>query len=333
MKLGRISLSGPDGPTPRLVVVRPAEGRVIDLKKASTLHLQSRGATRSAALRLSEAHFPGSMSAAIASGERFLSDCETVCAHRADDASLPLDAVNWLPASDPSIVRDGLTFLKHIRQFHQKMNLQPKPALLEIPGYFKGSPHTCIGHDQEVVWPEYLQRMDYELELGWVIGREAHNVRPENARQYLFGVTIFNDFSGRDLQANEFAIGMGPTKCKDFAYGIGPWITTADEFKNLTEIQMRVRVNGEIWGEGDSSETLWSVDELIAWVSLDEYIQPGDVIGSGTMGNGSSLEVDRHLKPGDVIELEVDGIGTLRNRLAAQKAGGRWWPTKREPFM
>ena len=212
------------------------------------------------------------------------------------------------------------------------MNLTPKPALLEIPGYFKGSPHTCIGHDAEVVWPEYLMRMDYELELGWVIGREAHNVRPENARQHLFGVTIFNDFSGRDLQANEFAIGMGPTKCKDFAYGIGPWITTIDEFEDLGAIKMRVRVNGEVWGEGDSSETLWSVDELIAWVSLDEYVQPGDVIGSGTMGNGSSLEVDKFLKPGDVIELEVDGVGVLRNRLA-QKSGNRWWPTKRDSFM
>lgn len=332
MKLGRICVAGPDGPVPRLVMVKPVERRVIDLKSASALQLAAGGATRTAALRLSEALFPGSMSAAIALGDRFLSSCQDVTASRADDASLPIEKVQWLPASDPSIVRDGLTFLKHIRQFHQKMNVAPKPALLEIPGYFKGSPHTCIGHEAEVVWPEYLQRMDYELELGWVIGKVAHNVRPENARQYLFGVTIFNDFSGRDLQANEFAIGMGPTKCKDFAYGIGPWITTLDEFTDLRTIKMRVRVNGETWGEGDSSETLWSVDELIAWVSLDEYVQPGDVIGSGTMGDGSSLEVDKFLKPGDVIELEVDGVGVLRNRLA-QKSGDRWWPTKRAPFM
>lgn len=332
MKLGRISVDGPDGSVARLVLVLPNEKRVIDLKKASVLHLMGQGATKAAAMRLSEALFPGSMSAAIALGDRFLNACNNAATHRPDDASLPMDSVKWLPASDPSIVRDGLTFLKHIRQFHQKMGLTPTPALLQIPGYFKGSPHTCIGHEAEVVWPEYLQRMDYELELGWVIGREAHNVRPEDARKYLFGVTIFNDFSGRDLQGNEFAIGMGPTKCKDFAYGIGPWITTLDEFKDLNAINMSVRVNGETWGEGDSSETLWSVDELIAWVSLDEYAQPGDVIGSGTMGNGSSLEVDKVLKPGDVIELDVEGVGVLRNRLG-QKSGGRWWPSKREPFM
>jgi 2-keto-4-pentenoate hydratase/2-oxohepta-3-ene-1,7-dioic acid hydratase in catechol pathway len=87
-----------------------------------------------------------------------------------------------------------------------------------------------------------------------------------------------------------------------------------------------------MWAQGDSSDTLWSVDELIAWVSLDDYAQPGDVIGSGTMGNGSSLEIDRVLNPGDVIELEVQGIGVLRNRLG-QKSGDRWWPTQREPFM
>ena len=332
MKLGRISLDAPDGPVPRLVLVVPEQNRVIDLRKAATLQLQAQGATHAAALRLSEAMVPGSMSAAIATGDRFLAACHDVANQRADDASLPIESVRWLSASDPSIVRDGLTFLKHIRQFHQKMGLTPTPALLQIPGYFKGSPHTCIGHEAEVVWPEYLKRMDYELELGWIIGREAHNVRPENARKYLFGVTIFNDFSGRDLQANEFAIGMGPTKCKDFAYGIGPWITTIDEFKDLSAIKMSVRVNGELWAEGDSSETLWSVDELIAWVSLDEYVQPGDVIGSGTMGNGSSLEIDRVLNPGDVIELEVQGIGVLRNRLA-QKSGNRWWPTQRQPFM
>jgi 2-keto-4-pentenoate hydratase/2-oxohepta-3-ene-1,7-dioic acid hydratase in catechol pathway len=332
MKLGRISAESPDGPVARLVLVRPEEDRLIDLKKASMLHLMGQGANKVAALRLSEALFPGSMSAAIALGDRFIAACNDAAATRADDASLSIKEVQWLPASDPSLVRDGLTFLKHIRQFHQKMNLKPTPALLEIPGYFKGSPHTCIGHNAEVVWPEYLQRMDYELELGWVIGREAHNVRPEEARKHLFGVTIFNDFSGRDLQANEFAIGMGPTKCKDFAYGIGPWITTIDEFKDLSAINMRVRVNGETWADGDSSETLWSVDELIAWVSLDEYAQPGDVIGSGTMGNGSTLEIDKTLEPGDVIELEVDGIGTLRNFLG-QKSGGRWWPTKRAPFM
>src|SRR5215472_5458170 len=111
MKLGRIALDSPDGPVPRLVLVQPERNRVIDLRKASALQLQGKGATRTASLRLSEALFPGSMSAAIALGDGFLPACAEVVNHRGDDASLPINGLAWLAASDPSIVRDGLTFL------------------------------------------------------------------------------------------------------------------------------------------------------------------------------------------------------------------------------
>jgi 2-keto-4-pentenoate hydratase/2-oxohepta-3-ene-1,7-dioic acid hydratase in catechol pathway len=189
-----------------------------------------------------------------------------------------------------------------------------------------------IGHEAEVPWPGFIEYMDYELELGYVIGRRGHNLRPEEARAYLFGVTIFNDLSGRDRQHVEMGIGMGPTKSKDFAYGIGPWITTIDEFADLDAIEMQVRVNGETWATGSSANKLWSIEELIAYVSLADWIQPGDVIGSGTMGNGSGLELDRKLSPGDVIELDVAGVGVLRNRIG-QPQKGLWWPEERQPFM
>jgi 2-keto-4-pentenoate hydratase/2-oxohepta-3-ene-1,7-dioic acid hydratase in catechol pathway len=332
MKLGRISVPGADGPVARLVAVLPEQQRVIDLKKAAALRYQARGSTPEAGLRVAEALFPGSMQHAIGLGDEFLEVAVSAAEARGDDASIAFGQVSWLPASDPSIVRDGLTFIKHIKQFHEKMGSTPPPSMLTIPGYFKGSPWTVIGHEQEVPWPGYIKRMDYELEIGWVVGRRGHNLRPENAKPYLFGVTVFNDFSGRDLQAAEMPIGMGATKSKDFAYGVGPWITTADEFPRLDNLGMSVRVNGETWASGDSSGTLWSVEELIAYVSLGDYIQPGDIIGSGTMGNGSSLELDRVLAPGDVIELEISGVGVLRNRLA-QKEEGLWWPTERQPFM
>ena len=332
MKLGRFVLEGLDGPVQRLCLVLPEQSRVIDLRAAEALRQQGRGASREAALRYASTVFPSSMSAAIALGAQFLESADAAAAAHGDDASLPFDGLRWAPACDPSIVRDGLTFTKHIRQFHERMKLTPAPALLQLPGYFKGSPWTVIGHDAEVPWPERAERMDYELEIGWVIGRGAHDITPETARSHLFGVTIFNDFSARDLQANEFAIGMGPTKSKDFAYGLGPWITTIDEFARLDRIRMAVRVNGETWGEGDTSEMLWSIDELIAYVSLGDYVQPGDVIGSGTMGNGSALELGRSLQPGDVVELEVGGVGVLRNRIGPRQQG-TWWPTPRKPFM
>jgi len=332
VKLGRFVVEDLDGPVERICLVLPEQSRVIDLRAAEVLRQESRGATRESALRYASTVFPRSMSAAIALGEQFLETAAEAAAKRGDDASLPFGGLKWAPACDPSIVRDGLTFTKHIRQFHERMKKTPTPALLDVPGYFKGSPWTVIGHEAEVPWPARVQRMDYELEIGWVMGRRAHNITPESARSCLFGVTIFNDFSGRDLQANEFDIGMGPTKSKDFAYGIGPWITTIDEFPRLDNIRMSVRVNGETWGEGDTSEMLWSPEELIAYVSLGDFVQPGDVIGSGTMGNGSALELGRSLKPGDVVELDIAGVGVLRNRMGVPQQG-TWWPERRKPFM
>lgn len=332
MKLGRIAIDTLDGPLARLVLALPEEGRVIDLKKASTEMLVKRGATPEAALRLANATFPGSMSAAIALGDHFLDAARAVSDARPDAASLPIDSVAWLGATDPSVVRDGLTFIEHIKGFHEKMGKPPAPSLLKLPGYFKGTPWTVIGHDAEVPWPGFIKQMDYELELGWVFGRRGHNVRPEQARDYLFGVTIFNDFSGRDQQGDEMPIMMGPQKSKDFAYGVGPWITTIDEFGDLGEIAMEVRVNGETWGKGTSANTLWSVEELIAYVTLADWCQPGDIIGSGTMGKGSALELGRQLNPGDVIEMEVGGVGVLRNTMG-QPQNDLWWPEVRKDFM
>ncbi|WP_095152403.1 fumarylacetoacetate hydrolase family protein [Pseudomonas sp. Irchel s3b5] len=332
MKLGRISVDGPDGATPRLVLVVPEEQRVIDLRRTLLWELEQEGASYDSALRYAEGVFPGSMSAAIGLGNSFTQVAERINKSRPDRYSLPFDKVTWLPSSDPSVVRDGLTFVGHIKGFHEKIGHAPNPCLLQIPGYFKGTPHTVIGHEAEVAWPGYIQHMDYELELGYVIGRQARNLHPDNALDHLFGITIFNDFSARDRQAIEMPIGMGPTKCKDFAYGIGPWITTVDEFADLDRIGMEVRVNGEVWGKGDSSNKLWTIAELLAWASLGEVLVPGDVIGSGTMGGGSALELDRKLQPGDVVELIVEGVGTLRNKMG-QPQEGIWWPEERKPFM
>jgi 2-keto-4-pentenoate hydratase/2-oxohepta-3-ene-1,7-dioic acid hydratase in catechol pathway len=212
------------------------------------------------------------------------------------------------------------------------MNRDVPDSMLLIPGFTKNSSSTVIGHNATVPWPGYINQMDYELELGYVIGREGSSVRPEEAMKYVFGITLYNDFSGRDLQGNELPIGMGSTKSKDFAHAIGPWITTLDEFKDLDAISMEVRVNGETWGKGNSGGKLWTPEELMAYVSLGERILPGDVIGSGTMGGGSALELGRQLEPGDVVELEAAGVGVLRS-VMGKKEDGLWWPERRKPFM
>jgi 2-keto-4-pentenoate hydratase/2-oxohepta-3-ene-1,7-dioic acid hydratase in catechol pathway len=334
MKFGRISRESPDGAIARLVVVEPEKGRVIDLARAGALHaMGKRHATLAAAVRLAQAQFPGSMAQALGASDILVEAAtEVIQGSYGDDASLGINEVTWLAASDPPVLRDGLTFIGHIKGFHERMNREVPASMLLIPGFTKNSASTVIGHNATVPWPGYINQMDYELELGYVIGREASSVRPEEAMNYVFGITLYNDFSGRDLQGNEMPIGMGATKSKDFAHAIGPWITTLDEFKDLDAIPMEVRVNGETWGRGNSGGKLWTPEELVAYVSLGERILPGDVIGSGTMGGGSALELGRQLEPGDVVELEAGGVGVLRS-VMGQKIEDLWWPERRKPFM
>ena len=183
--------------------------------------------------------------------------------------------------------------------------------------------------------PSFAEKIDYELELGFVVGGTGRNLTPDQADDLLFGLTIFNDFSARDIQAREMGMGMGPQKCKDFAFGIGPWITTIGDpdLPPLDQLSVRASVNGEEWATGVTEGMIYSAAELIAYVSIGDVLQPGDIIGSGTVGNGSALELGRHLQPGRHVELEVEGVGVLRNRFTAQTEQYPWWPEPREnPF-
>jgi 2-keto-4-pentenoate hydratase/2-oxohepta-3-ene-1,7-dioic acid hydratase in catechol pathway len=208
----------------------------------------------------------------------------------------------------------------------------PNPQIFKTPPYFKGSTGVVVGHDAEIAYPSFTDFLDYELEIGVVVGGTGHNLTPEEARDRVFGYTIFNDFSARDLQGAEMGMGMGPQKCKDFAYGIGPWIVTADELPPLAQLSGSVRVNGELWSTCSADGGIFPPAELLAWVSLGDNLQPGDLVGLGTLGNGSGLEIDRRLSPGDVLELQLDGIGVLRNRIGAREPAG-WWPQEKPyPF-
>ncbi len=249
---------------------------------------------------------------------------------------LGIDDVTWIAALDPPVIRDSLTFPLHMKQYGERLGVgAPNPQLFRTPGYFKGSTGVVYGHDEEIPYPSFAEKLDYELELGFVVGGRGRNLTPEQAEKLLFGLTIFNDFSARDIQAREMGVGMGPQKCKDFAYGIGPWITTIGDpdLPPLDELSMSVRVNGEQWATGVSEGMIYSAAELIAYVSIGDWVQPGDIIGSGTVGNGSALELGRHLSPGDVVELEIEGVGVLRNRFTPQPEEYPWWPQPREnPF-
>jgi 2-keto-4-pentenoate hydratase/2-oxohepta-3-ene-1,7-dioic acid hydratase in catechol pathway len=336
MKLGRILRDSLEGAVARLVVVQPEHGRVIDLATAEYQRLLDTGASADAARRLASAMYPGSMSAAIAAGPTFLTAAaRTAGALEEDSSVLSLGEVKWLAPIDPPVMRDCLAFEQHLRNtltaLAAAMNMAPRipDVYYEKPIYYKGNPLTLIGHQEEALWPDYSSRMDYELELGFVIGRPGKDLTPEQAKAHLFGVTIFNDFSARDIQALEMQGLLGPAKGKDFATALGPWITTADEL-DVHNLTMVARVNGEEWSRGSSSTIMWRVEEIIAYISKAEGVIAGELIGSGTVGRGCGAELGKLLKPGDVVELEVEGIGILRNRMGTPAPAG-WMPERRTP--
>ncbi len=190
------------------------------------------------------------------------------------------------------------------------------------PMYYKANRFAVVGTEHDVRWPHYSELLDFELEFGIYIKGTATDVARQDARRHIFGYTIFNDFTARDTQIAEMG-GLGPAKAKDFdtANAMGPCLVTADELADPYDLTMVARVNGEEWTRASSRTMLWTFEDLIAHISRSETLYPGEFIGSGTVEGGCGLELMRFLSPGDVVELEVGGIGTLRNRLVRAEAG------------
>lgn len=315
MKLGRIKMLTPDGDQARIVAVEPQADRVIDLARAYAAVLKRRGATDDAAVGVARTLFPSSMSRALANGELFREAAE-VALGAADDASTALDSVSWVAAVDPPVIRDSLTYPVHMKNFLDKINAgPPSPHYFKTPPYFKGSVSRVYGHGEEVPYPSYTDFLDWEFEIGIIVGGSGHNLTLGQGADRIFGYTIFNDFSARDVQPAEITMGMGPQKSKDFAFGIGPWITTADEIPSVEELTGTIRLNGELISRVEAAGAVFSPAELVAWVSVADNVLPGDLIATGTLGFGSGLEIDTRLRPGDALELELDGVGALRTTI------------------
>lgn len=219
------------------------------------------------------------------------------------------------PVPNPPTVRDFYAFEAHVKTGFAKRGEPMPPEWYEIPVYYKSGVNGIIGTDQDAPWPSFTEKFDYELELAAVIGRRGTNIAAAEAGQYIAGYTIMNDFSARDIQKKEMRVRLGPAKGKDWCTALGPWLVTPDEVGDPYKLEMIARVNGEEWSRGNSSSIHWSFEQMIEFVSQDDVILPGDIIGSGTVGTGCGLELDRWVKRGDVIELEIEKLGVLRNRI------------------
>jgi 2-keto-4-pentenoate hydratase/2-oxohepta-3-ene-1,7-dioic acid hydratase in catechol pathway len=258
------------------------------------------------------------------------------------DLSIPVSGTEILaPVPEPRQMRDGMSFPLHILQaprgqrklaarakndMEELARIEAEP-LGELPEVYRKQPIFYItnrfsvrGTNTTVKWPRYSKVMDYELEFGIITKNKGANIPASKARDHIFGYTIFNDFSARDAQRIEMEGRLGPAKGKSFDGGnvLGPWIVTPDEIGDPYKLNMEARVNGETRSRGTTEGMLFPFEDIIAHVTKDETLMPGEFIGSGTVGNGCGLELGWYLEHGDAIELEVEKIGVLRNKVERQ---------------
>jgi len=257
-----------------------------------------------------------------------------------DPASTPSDQLDWLaPLPIPAQIRDCLGFEEHLKNaFESAIKLSamaaddPVKAEQEFrasgrftapevwyqqPLYYKGNRFSVAPSGKDIVWPAYSEVMDFELEMACVIGKKGKDIIKGNAEDHIFGYTIYNDFSARDAQMVESQGMLGPAKGKDFDDSIilGPVIVTRDELDDPYNLRMQARVNGETWCDSNSNTSHWKFSDMIAHISKSETLYPGEVIGSGTVGLGCGLEHLRFLNDGDIVELEVEKIGVISNKV------------------
>jgi len=245
------------------------------------------------------------------------------------------------PLPNPRRLRDCACFLQHLRNAREVRHTRlaareddPEAALeryraagaLDVPAewvaapvYLNSNHLSIIGPDDEAIWPHGARRMDYELEWAMVTGRAGTDISAADARAHIFGYTIFNDISARDIQAIEIRSGAGmggPGKDFDAGNAFGPCIVSADEIGNPYDLEMCARINGEEWSRGNSGMMDHRFEDVLAHLSKNQTVHAGEIFGSGTVPTGCGLEHNRYLEDGDVIELDVAQLGVLTTRIA-----------------
>jgi 2-keto-4-pentenoate hydratase/2-oxohepta-3-ene-1,7-dioic acid hydratase in catechol pathway len=241
------------------------------------------------------------------------------------NGTLPLEEVTLnAPLPNPKSVRDFYAFEQHVKTARENRGLEMIPEWYDIPVFYFTNHLAIKGPEEEIRRPQDCEWLDYELEIACVIGKECRNIKAEDAEHHIFGFFIMNDWSARDLQRKEMKVGLGPAKGKDFATSFGPYLVTKDELlprKSAKgfDLQMSARVNGRELSSGNVKDLYYSFGEMIERASAGTTLYPGEVIGSGTVGTGCILElgtdVHRWLEPGDEVELEIEGLGVLRNKI------------------
>lgn len=271
--------------------------------------------------RVSDGMLPDNMLEFIRNYSSYISLVQKL-ASDAEPTYLLSDVKLTAPLPNPPSVRDFMAFELHVLNARKKTGRKVPEEWYEFPAFYFTNHLVLSGSEEKVERPAGCVALDYELELACIIGKEGKNIKADEAEDYIFGYTIFNDWSARDFQQKEMKVGLGPAKGKDFATSIGPVIVTKDELENYRagkgfNLSMSAKVNGKLLSKGNAKDMYYSFGQMIERASAGVTLYPGDIIGSGTVGTGCLLElgqeVHRWLEPGDTVELEIEGIGQLRN--------------------
>lgn len=247
------------------------------------------------------------------------------------------------PVPHPSSCRDGYAFRQHVEAARRNRKVEMIKEFDQYPVFYFTNHHSITGPGNIYCMPDHFQKLDFELEAAIVISKHGKNIRAAEADEYIAGYMIMNDISARTLQMEEMLLNLGPAKGKDFSTAIGPWLVTADELEpykvsakpnhtgNNFNLKMTCKVNGVQVSEGNMSDMDWTFAEIIERASYGVDLLPGDVIGSGTVGTGCFLELNgtglfnnpdykpQWLQPDDVVEMEITGLGMLRNTIKKEE--------------
>lgn len=238
------------------------------------------------------------------------------------------------PIERPNSLRDAYAFRKHVEAGRKGRGLPMIKEFDLFPVYYYSNHSAICGPGDIYINNEFLKRFDFELELAIIIAKKGKNIKIEEADEYIFGFMIMNDWSSRSIQKSEMKLNLGPAKGKDFATTLGPYIITKDKLKNnITEskngciynLKMEAFINGKKVSEDNSKNMNWTFAQIINQISKGTTLYPGDVIGSGTCATGCLLEInltnktDNWLKLNDVIQLKIEHLGTLENKIKLEK--------------
>ena len=251
---------------------------------------------------------------------------------------LPVKKINYSdivsPISRATSFRDFYAFRQHVESGRKNRGLKMIPEYDQIPVFYFSNHNALTGPGDVSVQKKQLDKLDFELEIGIVISKHGKNIKYKDAYKYVAGFTIMNDWSARTLQFQEMKLNLGPSKGKDFATSIGPYLVTLDELDDrligkqcdmLYDLEMKAYLNDRMISMDNLKNITWKFPDMIEHASYGTDIYPGDLIGSGTCATGCLLELnlsnnkDEWLSVGDTIRLDIDKLGSLKNTIIFKK--------------